>query len=110
MDDLEKRVEARLAAMLEECRAENIFMTGDGRVWPEDAAKLLGMKPKTLENRRSLGTSPPFYKIGAGRHRISYALSDLARWFEDQCLDRPKVWLKDDANYKKSPATSRNPP
>ncbi len=110
MDDLEKRVEARIAVMVEQCRAEIIFMTGDGRVWPEGAAKLLGVAPKTLENRRSLGTSPPCYKIGAGNRRISYDLRDLARWFEDQRLDKPRAWRQDDANFTKSPASTHKFP
>lgn len=41
------------------------------------AAARLGISPKTLENWRSAGSSPPFFKVGA---RVLYDVADLDAW------------------------------
>jgi predicted DNA-binding transcriptional regulator AlpA len=40
-------------------------------------AERIGVKPKTLDNWRSLGKSPPFYKLG---NRIVYDDSEVDAW------------------------------
>ncbi len=40
-------------------------------------AERLGLRPKTLDNWRSQGVGPPFYKIGS---RVVYDDVDVDRW------------------------------
>lgn len=42
-----------------------------------DAAKLLGLSPRTLEKHRCYGTGPVFRRLGG---RVVYALDDLEAW------------------------------
>ena len=42
-----------------------------------DAAKLLGLSPRTLEKHRSFGTGPVFRRLGG---RVVYAVDDLQAW------------------------------
>lgn len=42
-----------------------------------DAAKLLGLSPRTLEKHRSFGTGPVFRRLGG---RVVYALDDIEAW------------------------------
>ena len=42
-----------------------------------EAARFLGISPRTLEKHRSYGTGPKYRKIGG---RVVYALSDLKAW------------------------------
>ncbi len=52
----------------------------DGRVDTENAARFLGLSPKTLAIMRSNGSGPKFIKRG----RIFYFLDDLKDWITDQ--------------------------
>lgn len=47
----------------------------------EQAALLLGLGRRTLENWRCRGEGPPFLKIG---RTVRYAPSDLAHWLESR--------------------------
>ena len=47
----------------------------------EETASLLKSNPRTLERWRSIGTGPPFVKIG---RRVAYRLSDLQAWLAQQ--------------------------
>lgn len=42
-----------------------------------NAAPLVGVKPKTLENWRTLGLGPKFIKSGA---RVNYDPADIEEW------------------------------
>lgn len=42
-----------------------------------DAAARLGLQRKTLDNWRSLGSGPPYYKLG---NRIVYDDADVDAW------------------------------
>ena len=42
-----------------------------------DAARLLGLSPRTLEKHRTFGTGPTYHKLGG---RIVYAVEDLQAW------------------------------
>ena len=42
-----------------------------------EAARLLGLSPRTLEKHRTYGTGPTYRKLGG---RIVYALEDLQAW------------------------------
>jgi hypothetical protein len=52
----------------------------DGRLNIENAARFLGLAPKTLAIMRSLGTGPRFIKRG----RIFYYLDDLQAWLDEK--------------------------
>jgi len=75
-----ERVESCRLALERSCRDAGCWVSGDGRVSEETAAALLGLAPGTLCNKRAEGTAPPHYRIGGGGSRVSYGLSDLARW------------------------------
>lgn len=42
-----------------------------------DAAKLLGLSPRTLEKHRCYGTGPIYRRLGG---RVVYSLGDLEAW------------------------------
>jgi predicted DNA-binding transcriptional regulator AlpA len=42
-----------------------------------EAARFLGISPRTLEKHRTFGTGPRYRKIGG---RVIYALEDVQRW------------------------------
>jgi hypothetical protein len=52
----------------------------DGRVDTENAARFLGLSPKTLAIMRSSGTGPRFVKRG----RVFYFVDDLRAWIAEQ--------------------------
>lgn len=51
--------------------------TGPRYLRTPDAAKLLGLSPRTLEKHRCYGTGPVFRRLGG---RVVYALDDLEAW------------------------------
>ncbi len=55
----------------------------DGRLDTDNAARFLGLSPKTLAIMRSVGNGPQFVKRG----RVFYFLDDLQAWI----AERPKV-------------------
>jgi hypothetical protein len=55
----------------------------DGRLDTGNAARFLGLSPKTLAIMRSLGNGPRFVKRG----RVFYFLDDLQAWI----AERPRV-------------------
>jgi hypothetical protein len=60
-----------------------IVVFPDDRMDAKNAARFLGISPKTLANMRSTGVGPRFVKRG----RIFYFLEDLQRWIDE----RPRV-------------------
>lgn len=48
-----------------------------GYVRTRDAARYLGLSPRTLEKLRVSGNGPAYYKMGRA---VSYGLSDLEAW------------------------------
>jgi hypothetical protein len=52
----------------------------EGRLDTENAARFLGLSPKTLAIMRSSGTGPRFIKRG----RVFYFLEDLQGWISEQ--------------------------
>lgn len=75
MEQVDTTEQALRAAAIE----ASMWISGDGRVLEADAATLLGLALRTLQNKRGNGTAPPTYKVGA---RITYRLHDLAQWIE----------------------------
>jgi hypothetical protein len=69
----------------------NITIFPDGRMKTDDAAKYLGLSPKTLATMRCRGTGPKFVRRG----RIFYFLEDLKSWIGES--DR----VSSTAEYKK---------
>lgn len=56
---------------------------GSRYLTPEQAADLLGYKPKTLAEWRYLGRGPRYVKTSPGRSgRIRYAEADVIAWLE----------------------------
>ena len=52
----------------------------------DEAAAILRLSPRTLENMRIDGRGPRFYKAGRGlRARVLYRRSDIERWLSEQC-------------------------
>ncbi len=48
-----------------------------------EAARILRLKPRTLEALRVQGTGPRYYKMGPGRMaRVVYRRADLDAWVE----------------------------
>jgi hypothetical protein len=43
------------------------------------AAERIGLSPKTLENRRSIGGGPPYFKLGG---RVVYDDCDVDAWMQ----------------------------
>lgn len=65
----------------EECRRRGYWISPDGRVREHDAAELMGLKPKTLKNRRSLeDPNLPSFEIRAGR--ALYSITSLSEWLK----------------------------
>lgn len=48
----------------------------------DEAARFLGLSPRTLPGMRRRGDGPPFIKLGA--RRLGYLESDLQKWVESQ--------------------------
>lgn len=80
----EERVANTLAIFENAIRGAGCWISGDGRVGEKDAAALIGWSVDHLRSERQAGRGPPSYRIGGGGHRVSYRLSDLAQWVEDQ--------------------------
>jgi hypothetical protein len=56
----------------------DVRMTPDGRMRTRDAARYLGMAPKTMAIWRMRGEGPAFIKLG----RIFYYKQDLDAWLQ----------------------------
>jgi hypothetical protein len=78
------RIEATAAALREAARDQGMPVTPDGRVREADAELLACYSPGAFRRFRALGTGPAFYRLSINGARISYKLSDLARWVEDR--------------------------
>lgn len=48
-----------------------------------EAARFLGLSPRTLEKHRSYGTGPQYRKLGGV---VVYALTDLERWADSAIM------------------------
>lgn len=66
--------------MSAEIEQVKIVVFPDGRVDTENAARFLGLSPKTLAMMRTAGTGPKFVKRG----RVFYYLEDLKAWLAEQ--------------------------
>ncbi|KZY36518.1 hypothetical protein A3754_01975 [Alcanivorax sp. HI0083] len=79
-----EQIQAVMNSLLEAVQREGLPMTPDARLAPDDAAKLLGLSPRTLKNARSDAhdqRGPAFRRLpGPKGGRVSYALTDLAQW------------------------------
>jgi hypothetical protein len=87
MDTLDDRVEQTLLLLRAAAVEQQMSISGDDRIGESCAAKLLGVECETLSKRRQEGRSPVAYKVPVGGSRVSYRLSDLARWVEAQRED-----------------------
>ena len=45
-----------------------------------EAAKLLGLRPRTLQSYRYLGTGPPYRRYRHGKPRICYNPAEVTKW------------------------------
>lgn len=83
------RVDERYRLMLDEVRARELWMSGDGRIGERDASALLGYgHPDSFRNarRRATGHWPRVYRMGGNRNKLTYQLRDLAAHVEQQAL------------------------
>lgn len=79
---MDGRADATADLLLLQARKEGYWISGDGRIGESDLAELLGMTPGALANKRREGNAPPAYTLGGGGHRVTYRLTDAARWLE----------------------------
>ncbi|MBM9912749.1 MULTISPECIES: hypothetical protein [Stenotrophomonas] len=79
---MDGRADATAALLRQQAEHHGLWLSADGRIGEADLAKLIGIAPGTLANKRREGTSPPWYAIGGGGHRITYRLVEAARWLE----------------------------
>ncbi len=49
-----------------------------------EAARFLGLRPRTLQNWRWSGEGPPFVRVS--NRAIRYRISDLRRWVEERVV------------------------
>lgn len=59
-----------------------MHVTMDDRIGEADLAKLLGIAPGTMANRRREGKAPTHYTFATAGHRVTYRLDDVAAWIE----------------------------
>jgi hypothetical protein len=86
-DHLEARIEATTLALRAAAIEQQMSISGDDRVGEASAAALLGFENESLAKRRSEGKGPVAYKVPVGGAKVSYRLSDLARWIEQSRED-----------------------
>jgi hypothetical protein len=73
--------ETELARLRRICAENSYYVTPDGCVFDDVAAKLLDRRFKTLGNWRRGGTGPKFVRYNKSS-RIRYRLEDLAAYIE----------------------------
>jgi hypothetical protein len=76
------RIEATAALLRHACREMSAWVSGDGRVSEETAAKLLDLEPATLAKWRQASSGPVFYRLGGRGYKVSYRLADVAEYIE----------------------------
>ena len=79
---MDGRADATAAQLRQQAEQQGMWLSADGRIGEADLAKLIGISPGTLANKRREGTAPDSFSLGGGRHKITYRLSDAARWLE----------------------------
>lgn len=58
---------------------------GDEYLTPRETAALTKLSERTLANRRSLGMSPPYTKLSAGRAgRVRYSRAAVLAWLSGE--------------------------
>ena len=83
MNEFDVRVQSTMSDYRAWCADNNVTVTPDGRVGELDASRLLGYgNPGSLKNLRQQGFGPPHYLRVVAGAKVSYRLSDLARWVE----------------------------
>lgn len=82
MVTFDDRVESCRAALEAAAREAGMYLSGDGRVSEQDAARLLGLSPGHLKRLRQDGAGPVAYMVGMNGCRLSYRTRDLAAWVE----------------------------
>ncbi|WP_144825491.1 helix-turn-helix domain-containing protein [Micrococcus luteus] len=59
-------------------------VVADPRLPSPEAARYLGLSPRTLINWRNQGKGPCFQRDGAPKSPVYYRLSDLNAWLDGQ--------------------------
>lgn len=80
--DLEGRTEVTAARLHQAAKEAGYWVSGDGRIGESDLAKLLGITPASLANKRRDGSGPKAFTLAGGGHRITYRLDEVAAWIE----------------------------
>ena len=84
--DLGCLVRESICDLLEAIEEKGITMYPDGRMRTEDAARYLGLAPKTLAMMRCSGKGPRFVKKG----RIFYFKEDIDAWLNTHRMNKNK--------------------
>lgn len=87
LETLAERVEICTRLLREAVERAGLWMSGDGRVGEEVAAKLLGWNVGALRNARSEGSGPRWYRLGGGGAKITYRIVDIAEFIEERAGD-----------------------
>lgn len=65
-----------------------------------EAAKELGLSPRTLEGMRVRGSGPPYIKLGPGtRSRVAYRAEDIQLWLERYVYRSTSQYCSATAHY-----------
>lgn len=82
-DDGARRIAATEALLRAAAQKSGFVVTADGRIGEQDAAVLIGYAGSTLKTMRcTFNSGPSWYRAPVATARVSYRLSDLARWIE----------------------------
>lgn len=74
---------------------------------PKEAAHLIGIHHKTLENWRRAGKGPPAHKMGGTlRARVRYRADEIDKWLATQRYGKEKP-MQYDRDYWRSCSTAR---
>jgi hypothetical protein len=84
----------------EACRERGCWVSGDGRIGEGDAAVLLGWSAPSLRNARIEGRAPPWFRLGGSGHRISYRITDLARFIEGRYIESTATAIEATGMYE----------
>lgn len=82
MPGAEADIQATACRLADAATSAGFWISADGRIGEADVAKLLGLTAGSLANKRREGTAPRAYELGGGRHRVTYRITDVARWIE----------------------------
>lgn len=85
---LDYRIEKAIEQFRNYCEKNGFHLTADDRIGEAEAALMLGYAKESLKNKRLLGNSPAWYRRPGGNSKVTYRLSDIAIWIEEQRVEK----------------------